>query len=132
MYLIREDEAGTHWRASMCGRSRGLNHATEDLLYLDNMEKVRGKTRVSGNYGGWNTPLKGVANRTIRITGDKKTYETKTNANGVFEIYDLPPGKYVLEPEIPNGWSLLVFRCLLIKQVLHGSYFHSSSKPKST
>ena len=109
LYLIREDEAGTHWGASMCGRCRGLDRAAEDLLYLDNMEKLRGKTRVSGNYYGWNTPLEGIANRTIRITGDNKTYETKTNSNGVFEIYDLRPGKYILEPEIPNGWKLARF-----------------------
>ena len=109
LYLIREDEAGTHWGASMCGRSRGLGRAAEDLLYLDNVEKLRGKTRVSGNFGGWNTPLEGVANRIIRITGEKKTYETKTDSNGVFEIYDLPPGNYILEPEIPNGWELARF-----------------------
>ena len=107
LYLIREDEAGTHWRASLCGRSRDLERAAEDLLYLDNMENLRGKTRVSGNYGGGlGKPLDAVANRTVRITGEKKTYETKTNSNGVFEIYDLPPGKYILEPEIPNGWQL--------------------------
>ena len=107
LYLIREDEAGTHWGASLCGRSRDLERAAEDLLYLDNIENLRGKTRISGNYsGGLGKPLDAVANRTIRITGEKKTYETKTNANGVFEIYDLPPGKYILEPEIPNGWQL--------------------------
>ena len=31
---------------------------------------------------------------------------TKTDANGVFEIYDLPPGKYFVESEIPAGWRL--------------------------
>lgn len=107
LYLDRDDKADNHWFASVCGRSRGLERASEDLLYLDNVEKLRGKTRVSGDYGGaWGRPLEGVANRTIRITGDTKTYETKTDSNGVFEIYDLPPGKYVLEPEIPNGWEL--------------------------
>lgn len=95
------------WFASTCSRTRSLEYAAEDLLYLDNMDKYRGKTRVSGNYyGGLNAVLQDVANRTIRITGEQKTYEIKTDANGVFEIYDLPPGKYSLEPEIPNGWQI--------------------------
>lgn len=95
------------WFVSTCGRSRHIEWATEDLLYLDNMEKYRGKSRVSGKYSGsWNVPFPDVANRTIRFIGEKNTYETRTNADGVYEIYDLPPGKYELEPEIPNGWEL--------------------------
>ena len=95
------------WFVSTCGRSRYIEWATEDLLYLDNMEKYRGKSRVSGTYHDfWKTPSLDVANRTIRIVGEKQTYETTTNADGVFEIYDLPPGKYELEPDIPNGWEL--------------------------
>jgi carboxypeptidase family protein len=95
------------WFASTCSRSRPLEYTAEDLLYLDNMEKYRGQTRVSGNYrGGLNATLQDIANRTIRIRGEQKTHEIKTDANGVFEIYDLPSGKYVLEFEIPNGWQL--------------------------
>lgn len=106
LYLSSFKESDA-WFAITCGRSRPLEYATEDLLYLDNMEKYRGQTRVSGNYrGGFNAVLQDVANRTIRIRGEQKTYELKTDANGVFEIYDLPPGKYVLEPEIPNGWQI--------------------------
>src|ERR1044072_5937674 len=39
------------WFVSGCGRSRDLDEATEDLLYLENMAKVRGKTRISGSIG---------------------------------------------------------------------------------
>lgn len=95
------------WFASTCGRTRGLEYAAEDLLYLDNIEKHRGKTRVSGKYQGrWNVKFPDVANRTIRIKGEKNSYETKTDADGIFEIYDLPPGNYQLEPEIPDGWHI--------------------------
>ena len=107
LYLYRVGETGSVWGASTCGRTRGLEYATEDLLYLDNMDRLRGKTRVSGNYrGALGVTLEEVANRTIRIKGEKKTYEIKTDANGVFEIYDLPAGNYIIEPEIPNGWQL--------------------------
>ena len=107
LLYLRSFGENVSWLVSTCDRSNILEHAAEDLLYLDNMEKHRGKTRVSGKYhGSSNVTLEDVGNRTIRIIGDKKTYETNTNAGGVFEIYDLPPGNYLIEPEIPKGWQL--------------------------
>lgn len=94
------------WFASECGRSRGLKGATDDLLYLENIDKVRGKTRISGRIGGWQNPDIAVDGKRIKITGSKKTYWAKTDENGVFEIYDLPPGKYFVEPETPDGWRI--------------------------
>jgi hypothetical protein len=107
LYLGLPLRDSKHWLAFICGRSTEVKSATEDLLYIDNIDKVRGKTRVSGKY----RPLFGqqglnVANRTIKIVGQDQTYETKTDENGVFEIYDLPPGDYRLEPEIPSGWKI--------------------------
>ena len=39
------------WFAFGCGRSRGIAGATDDLLYLENLKKVKGKTRISGTLG---------------------------------------------------------------------------------
>jgi hypothetical protein len=95
------------WFTSFCGRSRGLAAATEDLLYLENIAKARGKTRISGVIGGgFAYPDIDVDEKKVKIIGPKKTYETKTDKNGVFEIYDLPPGKYFVEPETPAGWKI--------------------------
>jgi hypothetical protein len=94
------------WYAFGCGRSTGLGGATDDLLYLENMTKRRGKTRISGTIGGWQNPDLDVVGKKIKIIGSKKTYETKTDEDGVFEIYDLPPGKYFIEPEMPAGWKI--------------------------
>ena len=100
------NEAGL-WFAFGCGRSRGLGGATEDLLYLENISKLRGKTRVSGMIsGGVAYPDIDVEGKKIKIIGPKKTYQTKTDKDGVFEIYDLPPGKYFIEPETPAGWKI--------------------------
>ncbi|HET8783803.1 MAG TPA: hypothetical protein VFM63_15425, partial [Pyrinomonadaceae bacterium] len=75
--------------------------------YLDKMDQVRGKTRVSGQYarGFYSGELK-VAGRKIRMVGETKTFEALTDENGVFEIYDLPPGDYRLEPELQSGLIL--------------------------
>ena len=94
------------WRGFGCGRSSSVEGATEDLLYLNNMKKLRGKTRVSGSYGFWNGSNFDVANKKIRIVSEKKSFETKTDENGIYEIYDLPPGKYRLEPEMQKGWRI--------------------------
>lgn len=93
-----------------CGRSGGLGGATEDLLYLENMDKRRGKTRVSGraSYGFSSTAPKGQSNagKKIRIIGKNKTYTAITDENGVYEIYDLPAGDYFIAPEIADGWKI--------------------------
>ena len=102
-YLKRPENL---WYVSACGRSRGLEGASEDMLYLENMNKLRGKTRISGQLGSWGNRELDVAGKKVRIIGPKKTYEAKTNSDGVFEIYDLPPGKYSVEPDMPPGWKI--------------------------
>ncbi|HEX8456037.1 MAG TPA: hypothetical protein VF656_01850 [Pyrinomonadaceae bacterium] len=105
-YLDAKEKNPKLWYGFGCGRSMGLEHATDDLLYLNRLDKVRGKTRISGtvvNYGDGDWSVEG---RRVRIIGAKKTYEVKTDKHGVYEIYDLPAGKYLIEPEAPAGWRL--------------------------
>ena len=104
LYLKRPET--DRWYVSACGRSRGLKGASDDLLYLENMNKLRGKTRISGRLGGWYNSNLDLEGKTIKIIGPTKTYETKTNHDGVFEIYDLPPGKYSIQPEMAPGWKI--------------------------
>jgi hypothetical protein len=107
LYLKAPKEQNHSWNVSTCGRTKPVLQAAEDLLYLDNMNKLRGKTRVSGNYGAWVKQDINIAHRRIRIVdASNKVVETFTDEKGVFEIYDLPPGKYRLEPEIPEGWRI--------------------------
>jgi len=88
-----------------CGRSQGLKYAWDDLAYLDNITKVRGKTRLSGTFGAWSGELDG-ANIKLKIISKTKTFAAKTNKDGFFEIYNLPAGDYVVQPEIPFGWKI--------------------------
>lgn len=106
-YLNSREKNPTLWYGFVCGRSSGLEDAREDLLYLNRLDKVRGRTRIAGtiikyeNEGDWS-----IEGRRIRISGEKKTYEVKTDRHGVYEIYDLPAGKYLIEPETPAGWKV--------------------------
>ena len=99
----------TRWMAGTCGRSKPVDYAGDDLLYLNKLDKVRNKTRISGTLQFRYETGESLAGRKIRIIGTKRTEEIKTDDNGVFEIYDLPAGRYFVEPEIPKGWKLARF-----------------------
>ncbi len=94
------------WYEYGLGRSRALERAHEDLLYLNNLERVRGRTRVSGVLDDDGLAGLSVEGQTIRITGKNRTYLAKTDKNGVYELYDLPPGRYVLEPQLKLGFKV--------------------------
>jgi len=119
------------WYAVACGRSTNMERATDDLLYLENLEKVRGKTRISGTLGGWPTPPDlTVAGRKIKIIGPKKTYEVKTDSHGVFEIYDLPAGKYLIEPEVAAGYKIDPFMVRYSASVMRNDNEEPELKPR--
>ena len=110
-YLVQDSKYRGSWNASICGRSASLGLAADDLLYLENVERVRGKTRLSGTLSLYEAPIvqgqegtrTTLAGKKVRVIGEKETYELVTNQDGVYEIYDLPAGRYKIEPEIPSG-----------------------------
>jgi hypothetical protein len=105
-YLNSREKNPAIWYGFGCGRSSGVRYATDDLLYLNRLDKVRGKTRISGTVRFQAETHPSVGGRKIRLTGANKTYEVKTDEHGVYEIYDLPAGKYLIEPETPVGWKV--------------------------
>lgn len=89
-----------------------VNLAADDLQYLEKIGEMRGKSRIYGaidtnqiTYFG-NGEIKKFDGLTVRISGNEKTYEVKTDKDGVYEIYDLPEGTYRISPEIPKGWQI--------------------------
>ena len=104
-YLEYPTEDSRLWYEFGYGRSAAISEAADDLLYLNNIEAVRGSTRVSGTMSS-SEDEPSLPGRKIWILGKDKVYETTTDKNGVYEFYDLPPGRYVLEPELPFGWKI--------------------------
>jgi hypothetical protein len=97
-------------RLNYCGRLGNK----EDYAYLDNMDRLRGKTRLSGWYRPW-LGEKGVEERLpknpkilINDNGSEMstTYVATVDDEGFFEIYDIPPGEYRIIPEIPPGLAI--------------------------
>ncbi len=101
------------WIASTCSRSSHLKWAAADLLYLENMAKVAGRTRLSGRLSkrvesaveAQPSSSEILPDRSVVITGNGKSIKLKTDKNGVYEIYDLPPGKYEVKPEPIEGFT---------------------------
>jgi hypothetical protein len=106
LFYLKRLKGADFWIAGTCGRSRPVEGAHDDLLYLNNLDKARGRTRVSGTLNCFVAEGPDLAGLKIRVNGGGKTFEAKTDEHGVYELYDLPAGKYTLEPEIPHGWKV--------------------------
>ncbi len=106
LYLSRPEKPSEPFYISTCSRSRSVEGAREDLLYLENMDKVRGRTRVSGVIEEEGGEDEDVAGLQIRIKGKNRSYIATTDKDGVYELYDLPPGRYSIEPVLKTGWRL--------------------------
>jgi carboxypeptidase family protein len=101
LYLNPPEEASGLWYLGQ-GRSSEVSDAANDLLYLNNVDKVQGKTRVSGTLHD-DFP---VAGKNVRIIGKNKTLQIAADEHGVYEVYGLPPGNYLIAPEMPYGWII--------------------------
>ena len=112
-YLGKKPLKNNIWIGYVCSRSNTLKGAAGDLKYLDVMSKVKGKTRLSGTFTQENKPaVEGetgsynrLAGKTILINGNGKNIRLKTDENGIYEVYDLPVGKYKVTPEKISGYK---------------------------
>lgn len=105
LFYLDRPSKGSMYEASICNRSNRLALAFDDLAYLDRMSDVGGKTRLSGYFTTIRDDKPDVEGLLIKVTG-KKSYSVRTDKNGFFELYDLPPGDYILEPQIPARWGI--------------------------
>ena len=106
LYLYRPEKPSEPFYVSTCNRSQGLEGAHDDLRYLENMDKLRGRTRVSGSVTLEGADFERLEGHRVRITGRNKAYSATTDKHGLFELYDLPPGRYSIEPVLEPGWKV--------------------------
>lgn len=91
---------------SFCGRSGQIDKSSHDLAYLDNLERHKGKNRLSGRLMELGPAAPNLVGMPIKITGVHGTFTVRVNEFGYFEIYDLPQGEYLVEFQTPEGWKL--------------------------
>jgi len=105
LFYAAYDKKVKSWYVGGCGRTRNLEYAANDLLYLRGLPGATEKTRLAGAL--WNRgddkPLTGVK---VKLIGERETHEVFTDKNGVYEMYGLPPGQYVITPETPLNLKL--------------------------
>jgi hypothetical protein len=107
LFLSKNPQDGK-WETIICSKSGTLEKKNADLLYLNKIDKVRGKTRLSGSI--WipvtNNGRINKVRRSVHLSGNGRESEIPLDENGIFEIYDLPPGKYRISAEKIKGYSL--------------------------
>ncbi len=103
------------WEVRPCGRTRIAKYAQADLSYLNGRSRYAGRTRLAGEVVRYveadaETAAGRLPGVKLKIVGADREYETVTDANGFYEVYDLPPGKYTVRPAVPDGlvflWAL--------------------------
>lgn len=108
LFYANYDRAARIWEVRPCGSTRMVDYAQDDLRFLEALPASAARSRVSGevvHFVGPDEPqassrLPGLR---VRLFGGGREYETTTDADGVYEFYGLPPGRYKLEVRIPNG-----------------------------
>lgn len=92
--------------ASYCSGSTAVDHAARDLSYLDKIDELREKTRLTGTFHAGIHQGLNLADVKVKVIGEKKTLDLKTDRTGYFETYDLPPGEYRVALPAQPGWKL--------------------------
>lgn len=125
LFYANRDRATRKWEVKPCGRTRMANYVQDDLHYLDGLPITANKTRIAGEVTRYDTneenpqgTTERLAGIKIKIIGDGKVYEAVTDANGVYELYGAPVGRYVIQPDIPGG--------LLLMGVIHYGFMDRS------
>ena len=114
LFYANFDGGSKKWEVRPCGRTRMASYVHDDLRYLDGLPASLNKTRIAGQVTRYDTDeenpqgtTKRLGDVRIKISGEGKEYDVVTDANGVYELYGAPAGRYVIQPDIPAGLVLM-------------------------
>ncbi len=109
LYLGRDKKTKTYSAISE-GMGGEIEKNNNDLYWLNNLPKSLKRTRISGTIELYQDKpfefLNYIVGTKVRIFSKQNSYEVITDTNGVYEVWDLPIGKYKIVPEMPNGFDL--------------------------
>lgn len=112
LYLYPTGKSGV-WEAPGCYRSRDMAEAADDLLFLRALPGSAKGNRLSGTVELFERSAaegfrksKAISGIHVTVSGDGHSMETLTNADGIYELYGLAPGKYKVDVKVPRGLKL--------------------------
>lgn len=104
LYLWRNEKTGKY---SAIGEGMGgrVERQSENLYWLNDLPKSLNRTRISGEANLYRDQafefLQPVTGMKVRVFNEKNSFEVSTDQNGVYQIWDIPAGKYRIEPSLP-------------------------------
>jgi hypothetical protein len=109
-YLI-QSTLGTdgNLHTGICSSTRRIENAGTFLHLLRQLRNGKpsptliGRIAIRHRNDGESPPPRVLASTRIRARSGDKTWETLSDADGIYAFYDLPPGRYNVEPELPPG-----------------------------
>ena len=109
LYLAR-DRATKTYRAIGQGAGGRVEWEQENLYWLRNLPNALRRTRLSGSVALYQRSpfefVSHVAGTKVRVFSREHSFEVLTDSSGVYEIWDIPPGKYQIEPLLPPNLRL--------------------------
>ena len=97
-----------------CGRSSVLESAVDDVSWLIGLPGSLRRTRISGEtfLSKEDNSFPRLSSTKITIKGAGSSYSLLTDENGLYQIWDVPPGKYTVSattpPNLILGWTTSV------------------------
>jgi hypothetical protein len=111
-YLNRLSPLGP-WEAFGCGRTQSLGTAADDLRFLHALPSSIDKNRLAGEVALYENSVsegfrrvRGLSGIRVHLRSENHSMEAVTDDDGVYEVYDLPPGKYRIAIDIPKGMTI--------------------------
>lgn len=109
LFYIFRDAQG-NWTNPICGKTRETQDAVDDLAFLRALPGSALRTRIAGVVSVYDLHgvkrVQGVAGAKITLSAGDTQFHASTNAEGLYEIYDVPAGNYRVDTAPPQGWRI--------------------------
>lgn len=112
LYLVRNQKT-MKYSAIAGGMGGRVETQSDDIYWLSGLPGSLNRTRLSGAIGIYQRDpfefLESVAGARVRIYNSKNSFEVLTDRNGVYELWDVPAGKYRIDPLLPRDVRFMFF-----------------------
>jgi hypothetical protein len=107
------DAANGFYGTSICTRTRPVSDAGEDLDYIRGLKDREPGATLSGEIRRYRRNLETegtqqlgpLANIEISVKGESRSFTTRTDEQGRYQLTRLEPGEYVVRAELPSELS---------------------------